>query len=133
MLDTPVVSVLCVLAASVLGAAGQYLFKFGVERFSHGPLAFLYSPWVWAGMACYIAVMLLFTHAFRRGGTVTVLYPIYATTFIWAAAMGWIWYGQPIRPIHVVGMILLIGGMFLMGVGNAAPGKPATSSSARPE
>jgi multidrug transporter EmrE-like cation transporter len=64
--------------------------------------------------------MLLFSLAFRRGGTVTVLYPIYASTFIWAAIMAWAIYGQPIRPIHVAGMVLLIAGMVCMGWGNAA-------------
>ena len=72
-------------------------------------------------MACYIAVMLLFTRAFRAGGTVTVLYPIYASTFIWAAVIGQAWFGQPIRPVHVGGMVLLLAGIYLMGVGNAVP------------
>lgn len=53
----------------------------------------------------------------------TVLYPVYASTFVWAAVMG-IWIeGNPIRPVHVAGMILLIGGMWLMGLGNASPGR----------
>jgi multidrug transporter EmrE-like cation transporter len=119
VLKTPFIAIVCVLAASLFGAAGQYLFKLGTDRAGSGTFFFLLSPWVWAGMACYVTVMLLFTHAFRQGGTVTVLYPIYATTFIWAAVIGQLFYGQPIRPIHVLGMLLLIGGMYLMGVGNA--------------
>ena len=116
---TSILAILYVLAASVLGAGGQYLFKAGVDR-GGGWLSFLTSPWSWAGMACYVAVMGLFTSAFRAGGSVTVLYPIYATTFIWAAIMGAVFYGQPIRAVHVAGMLLLVAGMALMGVGNAA-------------
>jgi len=119
MLKTPIVSVLCMLVASVLGASGQYLYKAGTDRAVGGGLSYLWSPWILAGMACYVAVMFLFTQAFKAGGTVTVLYPIYASTFIWAAVMGMIFFGQPIRPIHVAGMVLLILGMYLMGVGNA--------------
>jgi multidrug transporter EmrE-like cation transporter len=77
------------------------------------------TPWVPAAMFCYLAVMALFTHAFRQGGSVTVLYPVYATTFIWAAVFGMLFYGQPIRPIHLLGMALLLAGMYCMGVGNA--------------
>ena len=41
------------------------------------------------GVGCYIAVMVLFVAAFKRGGSLTVLYPIYSSTFIWAAAIAW--------------------------------------------
>ena len=34
------------------------------------------------GVVCYVAVMVLFVAAFKRGGALTVLYPIYASTFI---------------------------------------------------
>jgi multidrug transporter EmrE-like cation transporter len=119
VLRTPIASILCMLAASLLGAAGQYLYKAGVDRAGSGGLWYLLSPWILAGMACYVAVMFLFTQAFRAGGTVTVLYPIYATTFIWAAVAGLVFVGQPIRPIHVLGMLMLVSGIYLMGVGNA--------------
>ena len=119
MAQTPILALVCVIAASILGAGGQYLFKAGVDRTGERWLSFLTSPWPWTGMACYVAVMGLFTTAFRAGGSVTVLYPVYATTFIWAAIMGWMLYAQPIRPVHVLGMLLLVLGMYLMGIGNA--------------
>lgn len=120
MLNTPLVSIICVLIASILGAGGQYLFKIGTDRVAGGPLSFLVSPWVLSGMVCYIVVMFFFTYAFKKGGTVTVLYPVYASTFIWAAVMGWLIYAQPIKPIHIFGMVLLLVGMYCMAVGNAA-------------
>jgi multidrug transporter EmrE-like cation transporter len=120
MYQTPIAALACVLAASLLGAAGQFLFKLAASRGGASPFGFLATPWAFVGLACYVAVMLLFSLAFRRGGTVTVLYPLYASTFIWAAIMAWAIYGQPIRPIHVAGMFLLIAGMVCMGWGNAA-------------
>lgn len=44
-----------------------------------------------------------------------MLYPVYASTFIWAALIGLLAYGTPIRSIHILGMALLIAGMWLMG------------------
>jgi multidrug transporter EmrE-like cation transporter len=121
MLQTPLVSIVCVLIASVLGAGGQFLFKLAASRGGGTPLGFLWTPWALTGLACYLAVMVLFSQAFQRGGTVPVLYPIYATTFIWAAAMAWAIDGQPIRPIHVAGMILLMAGIICMSAGKVQP------------
>jgi len=67
------------------------------------------------GVLCYVAVMVLFIAAFRMGGKLTVLYPIYASTFVWAALIAWRAYGTPITPINAVGMLILIVGMYLMG------------------
>jgi drug/metabolite transporter (DMT)-like permease len=120
MNQTPAIAIACVLAASILGAAGQFLFKLAADRGGAAPFGFLKTPWAFMGIACYFAVMMLFSTAFRRGGTVTVLYPVYASTFIWAAVMAWFLQGQPIRPIHVAGMLLLVVGMVCMGWGDAA-------------
>jgi multidrug transporter EmrE-like cation transporter len=116
MSNTPLVAIGCMLAAAVFGAVGQYFYKTGATSSPAGALGMLLSPWILAGVGCYIAVMFLFTKSFKTGGSVTVLYPIYATTFIWAALIGQFVYGQPIRPVHVLGMVLLLGGMYLMGL-----------------
>jgi hypothetical protein len=59
--------------------------------------------------------MVLFVAAFKRGGSLTVLYPVYASTFIWAALIARFAYQSPIYPINIAGMSLLIVGMYLMG------------------
>ena len=58
--------------------------------------------------------MVLFVAAFKRGGSLTVLYPVYASTFIWAAIIALLVYGTPIKPVNVAGMAALIFGMYLM-------------------
>jgi len=60
-------------------------------------------------------VMICFVAAFRRGGSPTVLYPVYATTFIWAALIGIAVYQVPIKAVHVLGMALIIAGISLLG------------------
>ena len=69
-----------------------------------------------AGMVCYVTIMVLFTAAFKLGGTVRVLYPLYASTFIWAALLAAV-IGpepQPVRAIHVVGMLCVVSGIAMM-------------------
>jgi multidrug transporter EmrE-like cation transporter len=121
MSPAPLVSIVSVFIASILGAGGQFLFKLAANRGGAAPLGFLWTPWAMIGLSCYIAVMALFSYAFQRGGTVPVLYPIYATTFIWASVIAWAIYGQPIRLIHVAGMILLIFGIICMSAGKVNP------------
>src|ERR1044072_807205 len=92
MIQTTAMAILSVLLASLLGAAGQFLFTLAANRGGPAAFGFLRTPWAFLGLACYLAVMFLFSQAFRRGASVTVLYPIYASTFIWAAVMAWMFY-----------------------------------------
>ena len=111
---TPPISIVFFLLAAILGAAGQFLYKSGAARTTGSVLSYL-NPRILGGVACYIAVMVLFVAAFKRGGSLTVLYPIYASTFVWAALIALATDGTPIKPVHIAGMLLLIAGMCLMG------------------
>jgi uncharacterized membrane protein len=114
-MKTPVSAILCVLTASALGAAGQFLYKSGTDRVSGGFWDYLANPRLLGGMLCYLAVMILFIVAFKKGGEVSVLYPVYASTFIFAAVGAWVWLGEELTMTNVAGMGLMVGGMLLMG------------------
>lgn len=113
-MKTPHSSILLFAIAAILGAAGQFLYKTGAGRITSSPLSFL-NLWLLGGVISYIAVMMLFVAAFKRGGELSVLYPVYASTFIWAALISLFAYGTQIKPINVGGMVLLVAGMYLMG------------------
>ena len=112
-MSTPPISLLLFLIASVLGAVGQFLYKRGADAAAAG--AGYLNANIALGVLSYVAVMALFVAAFKRGGTLTVLYPVYATTFIWAALIQATAFGTPIKLVNVLGMALLIGGMYCMG------------------
>lgn len=114
-MTTPAISILFFLAAAWLGALGQYLYKSGADLAGGTIASYLLNARLLGGVISYIAVMVLFVAAFKKGGSLTVLYPIYATTFIWAALIALMVYGTPIKPINVAGMCLLVVGMYLMG------------------
>jgi uncharacterized membrane protein len=113
-MKTPVVSIVLFAVAAVLGAVGQFLYKSGAEHINDSAWSYL-NLRLLAGAACYIGVMALFVAAFKRGGALSVLYPIYASTFIWAAIISLAAYRTPIKPVNLGGMVLLVAGMFLMG------------------
>ena len=114
LLNTPILAIASVLIASVLGGIAPFLFEHGSKQLTGRITDFVLNPYIIAGMATYLAVMVFFTYAFRIGGSVKVLFPIYATTFIWAAVIAFFHHGSPIEPIHMAGMALLMVGIVCM-------------------
>ena len=113
-MKTPALSIVFFVLAAFFGAVGQFLYKSGAERAGGTLASYLLNARLLGGVACYIAVMVLFVAAFKKGGAITTLYPIYASTFIWAAVIAWWAFGEPIKLVNVGGMALLIAGMHLM-------------------
>ena len=112
---TPLMSIVMFLCAALFGALGQYLYKSGADAATGGLSSYILNVRLSLGVLCYVLVMILFVAAFKRGGSLTVLYPVYASTFIWAALISMVAFGTPIKPINVGGMGLLILGMYCMG------------------
>lgn len=112
---TPVSSMLMFAFAAVIGAVGQFLYKSGASLTTSDWSSYLLNWRLLTGVVCYVAVMVLFVAAFKQGGALSVLYPLYASTFIWAAIIGLWAFGVPIRPINILGMLFLVLGMYLMG------------------
>lgn len=114
-MKTPLSSIVMFLVAALLGAIGQFLYKTGADRATDGVWSYLANARLLGGVGCYVGVMVLFVAAFQRGGSMAVLYPLYASTFVWGALIAWAAFDTPIRPVHVCGMALLVAGMYLMG------------------
>jgi uncharacterized membrane protein len=115
MKSTPIESIAMFVTASILGATGSYLYKSGADAADGTIVGYVLSPRILCGVCCYVAVMVLFVAAFRQGGTLSVLYPVYASTFIFGALISRWAYGTPIRLPNVIGMMFLVLGMYLMG------------------
>jgi multidrug transporter EmrE-like cation transporter len=115
-MKTPATSLAMFAVAAFFGAVGQYLYKAGADRAGHSVAGYLLNIRLLGGVVCYALVMVLFVAAFKRGGSMSVLYPVYASTFIWAAFIAWLAFGSPIKPVHFAGMGLIVFGMYLMGL-----------------
>ncbi len=114
-MSTPPISIFFFVLAALFGAAGQYFYKSGAQAAAGSIASYLLNLRILIGVVCYVAVMVLFIAAFRKGGAMSVLYPVYASTFIFAAVIAYYAYGEPIRPVNLVGMLVLVLGMYLMG------------------
>lgn len=115
-MKTDPMSIVLFAVAALLGAVGQFLYKAGAETARASLWSYVFNPRILTGVACYIAVMVLFVVAFRRGGSPAVLYPVYASTFIWAALIGQVVHQTQITQLNILGMACLVLGMLLMGL-----------------
>jgi drug/metabolite transporter (DMT)-like permease len=108
------------LVAAVLGALGQYAYKLGsaqlkaVSLFRNLPLL--------AGIAIFGVVMAMFVVSFRLGGRLSVVYPMYATTFLWGTLLGVVLDREPWSPLQLVGGFVTVAGLSLVAWG--APSAP---------
>ena len=113
-MHTSIKAILFFAVAAFLGAFGQYLFKTGVKEVSQNMFLLLTSPRIWIAVILYFLVMGLFIMAFKAGGDLTVLYPVYATTFIWAALIGRYLLHETVSLEKVCGMMLIVLGVIFI-------------------
>ena len=60
--------------------------------------------------------MVLFVIAYKMGGKISVVYPFYATTFIWGAFLGLFLEKEIIRPPYYVGLALVMAGLIVIAM-----------------
>lgn len=106
------------LLAAFLGGVAQYLYKLGARRLSIQPI---YQNWpLLLGLLTFISIMVLFILGLKVGDRMSVVYPVYATTFIWGALIAVYVGKEPFSIVQVFGIITIVIGVTLVAVG--APG-----------
>lgn len=112
------VPILIVSFASFCGAAANLLFKRAAAQIVEVPL---YLNWfLLSGLLLFTLVLVLFLSAFRLGGETIVVYPTYATTYIWIVFLSYQFDGTTISKMQILGMSLIVLGVSLIGVGSKA-------------
>lgn len=108
------VPILLNLFAAFIGAFGQFLYKAGALRLKDVPI---YLNWqIILGVILYISVMFIFIVAFKMGGKLSVVYPVYATTFIWGTLIGIFYDKEGWNFIQLAGIIFVIVGISMVAV-----------------
>jgi multidrug transporter EmrE-like cation transporter len=100
------------LLAALLGAGGQYFYKNGALKLKVAPL---WQNWqILLGACLFTMVMVLFVQSFKLGGKLSVVYPVYATTFIWGVVFGIYFENEPWNYYQLLGLILIILGVTVL-------------------
>ena len=108
-------SLTLVFGCTVLGAAAQILFKFGLKLMPQvSPLAVLTNLPLMAGLTLYGASTLLLVLALREG-ELSLLYPVISLTYAWVAVLSVVWLGEQMDALKAAGIVVIIAGVALLG------------------
>ena len=105
------------LIAAVVGAFGQFFYKKGSQHLGSVPLWKNYNLAI--GCLLFCGVMVLFVAAYKLGGKMSVVYPFYASTFIWGAIIAMTMLGEKVTVIQWIGILAVTAGTAAIAIGQS--------------
>src|SRR3989338_6304809 len=114
---------LLVLFTTLLTSSAQILWKKGSADLTFNIVSILTNYYFMGGVLIYLVAGALLIISFR-GGEVSVLYPIIATSYVWVSFLIVKFLGELMNSFKWAGVISIIGGIALIGYGSKehAPG-----------
>ncbi len=109
---------LLVLFTTLLTSSAQILYKYGSATLDfNNLLGVLTNYYLIGGMALYAVGGILIIVSFR-GGEVSVLYPIVATSYIWVSLLSILFLNEEMNMLKWIGIFLIIAGIVSIGFGS---------------
>jgi len=121
-MKTKRLSVVLIICTTVFITLAQYFFKTGAELdyvLSYPEVLLLWP--ILAGFGSYGLGAVLMILAFK-GGEVTVLYPIVATSYVWVVFMSAYAFGEELTILKIIGSFVLVIGISLIAYGSKQSG-----------
>ena len=103
-----------VLVCTLLTSSAQIFYKKSIETLSWNILSIITNVNLITGMALYLIGAVLLILSFR-GGEVSVLYPIIATSYIWVSFLSIYFLRELMTPFKWVGVFTIVAGIALIG------------------
>lgn len=100
-----------------LTSTAQILWKFGAEKLSINLLGLLTNWQLILGILLYVVAGTLMIISFR-GGDVSVLYPIVATSYIWVSFLSIYFLRETMNLFKWLGIFVIFFGIVLIGYGS---------------
>jgi drug/metabolite transporter (DMT)-like permease len=112
------IPILMNIIAAFLGALGQYAYKKGGLKLSE--VSFWQNYPMILGIFLFCGVMGCFVLGYKMGGRISVVYPFYATTFIWGSIIGFVIEKEPFHWSLAVGTLCIMLGLIFISQGMKA-------------
>ena len=106
-----------VFFTTFLTSSAQILWKKGSANLTFDVLSIITNYYLIMGIVLYVIGGALIIIAFR-GGEVSVLYPIIATSYIWVSLLSAKFLGEVMNIFKWIGVLTIIGGIILIGFGS---------------
>ena len=105
-----------VLLAAFMGTLGPVFLKKGSAKVKADIFSFIMNKNLIIGVFFYGIGTILFVPALK-GGELSVLYPLVATTYIWVSLWSMFLLNEKMNRLKWMGIILIIIGVSLIGIG----------------
>jgi len=106
-----------VLFCTLLTSTGQLFWKIGADKFDFNLISILTTYEIFVGLFLYSIGGILIIISLR-GGEVSTLYPLIATSFIWVNFLSYYYLGEAFNVFKWIGIFTIIGGIILIGYGS---------------
>ena len=95
-----------IILTTILTTAAQFLLKSGLQQS-------LFNRWLIGGVVLYALGSAIMILAFK-GGDVSELYPVFASSYIWVALIAYFVLGESVHWLRWTGIIVVIIGISLI-------------------
>jgi len=111
-------AILLVIFTTLLTSTGQILYKKGADNLEFTITALLHNYPLLIGMVVYAVAGILIIVSLR-GGEVSVLYPIIATSYIWVSFLSIFFLEESMNPWKWAGVVTIMLGIVMIGYGSS--------------
>ncbi len=105
--------ILCTAFTSI----AQVFYKLGANKLQFNLVSIITNLPLITGMALYIIGAVIMIIAFK-GGEVSVLYPIVATSYIWVSLLSVYFFNEALNLFRWIGIFIIIAGIILISSGS---------------
>ena len=116
-MQTKLWAVLTVVFTTLLTSIGQILYKKAADPLVLTPLGLITNVYLIVGVLVYAIAGILVIIALR-GGEVSVLYPIIATSYIWVSFLSVYFLGESMNMWKWLGVSTIFFGIVIIGLGS---------------
>jgi len=108
---------LLILFTTLLTSSAQIFYKLGSATLTFDIFGILTNQYLILGLILYAVGGTLIIISFR-GGEVSVLYPIIATSYIWVSFLSIFFLGETMNAFRWAGIMAIIAGIISIGYGS---------------
>lgn len=95
----------------------QVFYKFGANKLEFNFHALITNYYILAGLVLYAIGAVIMILAFK-GGEVSVLYPVVATSYIWVTLLSLYFFHEAINIFRWIGVSVILLGIIFIGIGS---------------
>lgn len=116
-MKTKTLAILLILFTTIFTSSAQISLKLAINNLKPGLPGIILNYYLIQGFFLYAIAGALAISAFRRGD-VSVLYPIFATSYVWVSLASAYFFGEYLSMLKWFGIIVIITGISMVGFGS---------------